>query len=330
VLQVLDQEVCELAFQRAVASDEGTDQVNDACDHRGRQGCEHAATAFDPFALALAPQQFVEHERQPLVLESLAHGGILAGARPEAQRVLKLRQPRGCGLRGERLRELPEQQATVEDTVGDLGDGCGEDARQELALARLAGAVGLVSQQLPGEGHWLSEAVDEGRGRAQEEHDELSEHARLGLRPLRGRCARQVDDAEKGRGVDRQVDPLVGHEARRREPDALHEHLDRREQFQCRLGALASLSEAAHEVPLQHLQAVRDLRFLAHYQVAGQLGVLLEVRRGQELADHPVAHLLVVPGDGNEGRLDEAALDAHERGEEVELALDLVDGLLLV
>ena len=58
--------------------------------------------------------------------------------------------------------------------------------------------------------------------------------------------------------------------------------------------------------------------------------MLLEARGRQELLDHPVSHLLVVPSDRDEGRLNEAALDAHKRGEQLKLALDLVDGLLLV
>lgn len=81
---------------------------------------------------------------------------------------------------------------------------------------------------------------------------------------------------------------------------------------------------------LEHLQAVRDFGLLAHDEVASQLSVLLEVRRRQELADHPVTHLLVVSGNSDEGRLNETALDADERCKKIELALDLVDRLPLV
>jgi len=81
---------------------------------------------------------------------------------------------------------------------------------------------------------------------------------------------------------------------------------------------------------LEHLEAIRHLYLLAHDQVGRQRGVLLKVRRGEELLDHPVAHLLVVAGDRDERGLNEAALDADQGRQRVELTLDFVDCLALV
>ena len=120
------------------------------------------------------------------------------------------------------------------------------------------------------------------------------------------------------------------HEARGAEPHALHEDLNGRQELGNQLGAALSVLQLIHEVILEHLQTIGDLSPLAHDEVGGQRGVLLEAGRGQELLDHPVAHLLVVPGDGDEGWLNETALDADKRCKEVELALDLVYGLLLI
>lgn len=58
--------------------------------------------------------------------------------------------------------------------------------------------------------------------------------------------------------------------------------------------------------------------------------MFLEIRRGEELLDHPISHIFIVLRDSNEGRLDEGALDGDQGGQQVELALYLVNGLLLV
>jgi hypothetical protein len=46
--------------------------------------------------------------------------------------------------------------------------------------------------------------------------------------------------------------------------------------------------------------------------------------------DHPIPHILIVFGDSNEGWLDEGALDGNQGGEQVELALYFINGLLLI
>lgn len=46
--------------------------------------------------------------------------------------------------------------------------------------------------------------------------------------------------------------------------------------------------------------------------------------------DHPISHIFIVFCDSNEGWLDECALDGNQGGEQVELALYLINGLLLI
>ena len=50
----------------------------------------------------------------------------------------------------------------------------------------------------------------------------------------------------------------------------------------------------------------------------------------QELVDDPVAHLCVVGGYRNEGRLYQVGPDVNQGGQEVEALLDFLDSLLLV
>ena len=185
-------------------------------------------------------------------------------------------------------------------------------------------------EQVVGEGDGICEAVHERGWWTEQKHHELPKHGGLRLRTSSGRGARQVDDVEQGGWVHRQVDLLVHHEAWSAEPHALHEDLNGGQELGNQVGAASSVLQLNHEVILEHLQTIGDLRPLAHDKVGGQWGVLLEVWRGQELLDHPVTHLLVVPGDGDESWLNETALDADKRCKEVKLALDLVYSLPLI
>ena len=87
VLQILNQQVGQLAFQAVVASNKSLDQVYDArhdlCAYLGK----HAGAALR----ALASEELVEDERQPLILESFAHSVVLAHACPECEGVLQVR-----------------------------------------------------------------------------------------------------------------------------------------------------------------------------------------------------------------------------------------------
>ena len=67
------------------------------------------------------------------------------------------------------------------------------------------------------------------------------------------------------------------HETWSTEPHALYENLYSWQELSDQVSVALPVLQAAHEVLLKHLKAVGDLNFLTHNEVAGQLGVLLEV-----------------------------------------------------